>query len=185
MCVRWQPAIAKLPSASGSHKPRCTTTLHSNACPQAGTSAACRLRADARGRPGGYRERDGRGTGLARGWRRGKVMPLRDENFHDRCAAHRPESQWTSAFKTEGAARLFESQTGRATRSCPSVPTMRARVNSPTLRVLLIFSGGSRRTTPSISGASAYERPMPPFLPMPGAESTKTCMVAPMRSGVG
>jgi hypothetical protein len=32
---------------------------------------------------------------------------------------------------------------------------MRARVNSPTFSCLLIFSGGSRRTVPSISGASA------------------------------
>jgi hypothetical protein len=46
-------------------------------------------------------------------------------------------------------------QIGSATRSCPSTPRTRARVNSPTLSVLLIFSGGSRRTTPSISGASA------------------------------
>ena len=44
---------------------------------------------------------------------------------------------------------------GRPIRSCPWVSTMRARVNSPTLSCLLIFSGGSRRTTPSISGASA------------------------------
>ena len=36
-----------------------------------------------------------------------------------------------------------------------STATMRARVNSPTLSVLLAFSGGSRRTVPSISGASA------------------------------
>ena len=42
-----------------------------------------------------------------------------------------------------------------ATRSWPSVATIRACVNSPTLKVLLTFSGGSRRTTPSISGASA------------------------------
>ena len=46
-------------------------------------------------------------------------------------------------------------QTGMAIRSCPWAPTMRARVNSPTLSVLLIFSGGSSLTTPSISGASA------------------------------
>ena len=46
-------------------------------------------------------------------------------------------------------------QMGSATRSWPCVSTMRARVNSPTFMVLLIFSGGSRRTTPSISGASA------------------------------
>jgi hypothetical protein len=32
---------------------------------------------------------------------------------------------------------------------------MRARVNSPTFIVLLIFSGGRSRTMPSISGASA------------------------------
>ena len=46
-------------------------------------------------------------------------------------------------------------QIGNATRSCPCVPTMRARVNSPTLSVLLIFSGGNNFTVPSISGASA------------------------------
>ena len=46
-------------------------------------------------------------------------------------------------------------QIGSATRSWPSVPTMRARVNSPTLSCLLTFSGGKRRTRPSISGASA------------------------------
>ena len=36
-----------------------------------------------------------------------------------------------------------------------SAATIRAWVKVPTLRVLLIFSGGNRRTTPSISGASA------------------------------
>ena len=60
-------------------------------------------------------------------------------------------------------------QMGCATKSWPSVPTMRAEVNSPTFMVLLIFCGGNKRTTPSISGASAYERPTPPFLPKPGA----------------
>ena len=45
--------------------------------------------------------------------------------------------------------------TGTATKSWPCVPTMRARVNSPTFNVLLIFSGGSSFTVPSISGASA------------------------------
>jgi hypothetical protein len=44
---------------------------------------------------------------------------------------------------------------GIATKSCPCAATMRALVNSPTFKVLLIFSGGSKRTTPSISGASA------------------------------
>ena len=33
----------------------------------------------------------------------------------------------------------FVIHTGTATRSCPWVPTIRARVNSPTLSVLLIF----------------------------------------------
>ncbi len=60
-------------------------------------------------------------------------------------------------------------QKGMATKSCPWVWSTRALVNSPTLSCLLIFSGGSRCTMPSISGASAYERPRDPFLPSAGA----------------
>ena len=44
---------------------------------------------------------------------------------------------------------------GTAIRSWPSTATMRAFVNSPTFSVREAFSGGSRRTVPSISGASA------------------------------
>ena len=46
-------------------------------------------------------------------------------------------------------------QIGCATRSWPCVATTRALVNSPTFKVLEAFSGGSRWTVPSISGASA------------------------------
>ena len=62
-------------------------------------------------------------------------------------------------------------QIGIATRSCPSAATMRARVNSPARTVREARSGGSKRTRPSISGASAYVRPTAPFLPRAGAES--------------
>ena len=68
-------------------------------------------------------------------------------------------TQWPfcfpGAFSALGPPPSGRAQTGTATRSWPCVPTIRALVNSPTLSVLLIFSGGSNFTTPSISGASA------------------------------
>ena len=51
--------------------------------------------------------------------------------------------------------RFVGNQNGTPIKSCPCTPTIRALVNSPTLSVLLIFSGASNFTTPSISGASA------------------------------
>src|SRR5207247_9687859 len=54
-----------------------------------------------------------------------------------------------------GTMFLCHGQIGSATRSWPCVPTMSARVNSPTFNVFDAFSGGSSVTLPSISGASA------------------------------
>ena len=63
-----------------------------------------------------------------------------------------PAAAGNRALRARGVA---EPQMGNPTRSWPWVPTMRARVKLPTLSCLLIFSGGSKCTTPSISGASA------------------------------
>lgn len=67
---------------------------------------------------------------------------------------HAPASEENLPAHAGQAFRQFR-YTGSATRSCPSAATMRACVKVPVFKVLLIFSGGSSLTIPSISGASA------------------------------
>jgi len=85
---------------------------------------------------------------LARRVMAGRTSPVRRLLGHVMCVSY-------ALMYGAPAVQSLAPQIGWATRSWPWVATTRALVNSPTFKVLEAFSGGSRCTVPSISGASA------------------------------